>query len=156
LVAGLRTLGPLPPNKMIFFFTCDASSMYTNINTHHALETISTWLATLPIPAFEKIDTPALLAALRIVMTHNVFRFGDTFWVQLSGTAIGTPPAPMYATLYFAIHVEKVIPEFAPELRFYGRYIDDGFGIWIPVDPLINDTRGTSFQTTFGSFGRLT
>jgi hypothetical protein len=55
-------------------------------------------------------------------MTHDVFKFGDTFWVQLSGTAMGAPPAPNYATLYFPQHLN---------LLYYGRYIDDGLGIWI-------------------------
>jgi hypothetical protein len=74
---------------------------------------------------------------------------------SLSGTAIGTPPAPMYATLYFAIHKENLIPQFAPELQFYHSYIDDGFGIWIPKDPSTDNARWTAFQTAFGSFGNL-
>jgi hypothetical protein len=132
--------------------------MYTNIATHHALDEIGNYLRSSPLPAEETVNVDALIAALRIVMTHNVFRFGDTFWVQLSGTAMGAPPAPMYATLYFAIHESRIIPDF-PELHFYRRYIDDGFGIWIP-NPTTSSTvdlqRWESFKTKFGNYGQLT
>ena len=91
LVRDLALLGPLPPSAR--FFTCDATAMYTNICTTHALQVINEWLSESPIPTQAGINVPALNAALRLVMTHNIFRFGDTFWVQLTGTAMGTPPS---------------------------------------------------------------
>jgi hypothetical protein len=43
---------------------------------------------------------------------------------------MGTPPAPTFATLYFAIWEATVIPEFL-ELQMYTWYIDDCYGMWI-------------------------
>ena len=65
--------------------------MYTNIDTKHALEEITQFLQSYSHPL---VNVKALLQALRIIMTHNLFKFGDTFWVQLTGTAMGAPPAP--------------------------------------------------------------
>jgi hypothetical protein len=53
-------------------------------------------------------------------MTNNVFRFGDTHLLQLSGMAMGTPP---YATLFFAIYEEIILQEFKENLLVYRRFL---------------------------------
>ena len=119
----------LPPGALLF--TADAVSMYTNIDTEHALHSIGSYLQRYK-RQFADIPLDALLEALALVMTHNVFSFGDTYWLQLSGTAMGTPPAPSYATIVYAIHEATLIAKYSRNLYFYKRYIDDVFGIWVP------------------------
>jgi hypothetical protein len=154
LVSDLLALGILHTSAR--FFTCDATSMYTNIDTEHALDVISDWLHTSPIPNQANVNINALLAGLRLIMSYNVFCFGDTFWHQLTGTAMGTPPAPMYATLYFYIHESILIPRFQQNLIYYRRYIDDGFGIWIPHPcPILDNIEWNKFVSDFDTFGSL-
>jgi hypothetical protein len=120
-----RTTMELPPNATIF--TADAVSMYTNIHTETALRVITEYLNNNKDTVSELLfDLPAqaLTEALRLIMTNNVFRFGNTHWLQLSGPAMGTPPAPPYATLVFAIHKETILDEFADNLVLYCRFID--------------------------------
>jgi hypothetical protein len=140
-------------------FTMDAVSMYTNIHLGHALPSILSFLTDTPlgrnIVATEDIHLAQLEYALDLVMKNNIFQFGDTYWQQIAGTAMGTPPAPDYATLYFAIFEYRIIPLF-PELSYYVRYIDDGFGIWTPT-PSSSTTLQTSryklFQDTIQTYG---
>ncbi len=89
--------------------------MYTNIDTDHALEVIATFLRTSPLCA--DVPSDAIIAGLEIIMRNNIFRFGDTFWHQRQGTAMGTPPAPPYATLYFGIHELETVPFFEALLK---------------------------------------
>jgi hypothetical protein len=150
LVKKLRNTRLCHPSARLF--TMDAVSMYTNIDTDHALTVISTFLRTdHRLAGIQSLNINALIAGLGIIMRHNVFCFGDTFWVQQNGTAMGTPPAPMYATLYYFIHEQSFIPGF-PQLSAYYRYIDDGFGIWTPSS--VNDTEWDDFVLA-ASFGRL-
>jgi hypothetical protein len=72
-----------------------------------------------------------------------VFQFDDTFWLQISGTAMGTPVACTFATIYYAFHEETsflkkyhhaygetAIEKALAPLRLYGRLIDDTIQIW--------------------------
>ena len=135
------------------FFSMDAVSMYTNINTDHALNVIGDFLFSTEgrnICRKEKVDPSATLAALRLVMTSNVFKFGDTFWEQRSGTAMGTPPAVVYAKLYFFLHEREFVSQF-PELLFYGRFIDDVLGVWNAS----SSERWVEFQQIVNDYGTL-
>ena len=89
--------------------------MYTNIDTSSALKH---FFATSPFCSYLYTHLQdALLQALFILMTHNLFRFGNTYWVQTNGTAMGTPAAPMYATVVFAICEIEIIPRFRSAYR---------------------------------------
>jgi hypothetical protein len=135
-------------------FTADAVSMYTNIGTEHALRIITNYILTQPThQSYEMLH--AVATALEIVMTNNIFQFGDTYWIQLDGTAMGTPPAVTYATIYFSNHENELLTKY-PELAFYRRYIDDIIGIWVPKDPTTDDDRWKLFQNDLNSFGKLT
>ena len=157
VVKDLKNLNKLPPNSLLF--TMDAVSMYTNIHLGHALPIITEFLSTTTlgkkIQRDEGISVSKLAYALELIMENNVFQFGNTYWLQLAGTAMGTPPAPNYATIYFALYERLIVPKFK-ELTYYRRYIDDGFGIWSP-DPTLTAAedlqRWNCFKNTIGNFG---
>jgi hypothetical protein len=141
LLEKLRRIPDLPPTAKLF--TCDARSMYTSIHTNHASSTLK---GTIPYH---------VLIALRIIMNNNIFQWSDTWWKQLNGTAMGTPPACMWATLYFAPHEDKVCNEFATHLLHYWRYIDDGLGIWDWTGTSACITAWNNFKTRMNEFGIL-
>jgi hypothetical protein len=89
--------------------------MYTNINSDHALKTISAFLARQP----DCYNHAAIINALEIVMRYCYFTFGDTCSHQIQGTAMGAPSAPTYATIYYGIHkVDTLLPTFRNQLVF--------------------------------------
>jgi hypothetical protein len=74
-------------------FITDAVLMYTNINRDRALQFISQHIRE-HVSQFANVPAEALIEALEIIMTLNVFTFGDTTCIQDQGTAMGSPPAP--------------------------------------------------------------
>jgi hypothetical protein len=131
-------------------------SMYTNIDTTQALLVISQFLRTHPLcQNIYNIDSEN--RGLEILMRNNLFQFGNTYWLQLEGTAMGTPPVCMYATpLYFAIYEIELLTHFNSSLAFYCRYIDDCFAIWLHhPDPNIDHDTWISFKVSMQCFGKL-
>ena len=151
LIKKLRALGTLPSTAVIVI--ADAVSMYTNIDTTHGLQVIEAWLALHAHELPVGFPTPMVLKALKLVMFNNVFQFDDTYWLQKTGTAMGTNLACVYATIYFSYLEEtkllrvyahqQVVPErlmpqlpaqlptfSEPPLLLHARLIDDAIQIW--------------------------
>ena len=148
---GLKSLKNIPKGALLF--TSDARSMYTNIDTRHALHAFSGFFErfSTTIPSDFSIDL--FLSVLEIVMENNVFEFGKTLWLQCIGTAMGTNCACNYATISYGYHEETyVLPKFQANLIYYKRYIDDVIGIWYSNDP----EKRNQFKSSLNGFGRLT
>jgi hypothetical protein len=48
---------------------------------------------------------------LHLVFENNIFKLGDMFWKQISGTAMGTPLAPPWATAFNALKEMGLLPK---------------------------------------------
>ena len=145
----------IPPFN-VSLFIANAVAMYSNIPQGRALAKISEHLRT-NAAAYSNIPIEATLEALRLIMTHNIFTFGDMTFLQKKGTAMGAPPAPQIATIYYATEEEIFLPLFQPRLLFYCRYLDDTFGLWTHhPDPLTDRQQWQAFQAAMNSNTGLT
>lgn len=128
----------LPPNAVLF--TADATSMYTNIDTTHALAIIGDYIDEHE-DEFPNLEPEPLKKALDLVMRNLICVFGDLYFRQKKGTAMGTPPAPPWATIYYGLHEKKILGNYSDVIDYYRRFIDDIFGIWLTdPDPEIDAT----------------
>ncbi len=131
-------------------FTLDAVGMYGNITTHTALDLISGYLRDeLTLKEYPHYNADALITAMEIVFRNNIIKFGDTHWKQLSGTSMGIPPAPPFASLFEGINENKYISVHADNLPIYKRCIDDGVGCWVPLEhhnTAEDEARWTAFK----------
>ena len=140
-----KALPQLPDSAKLV--TADAVSMYTNIDTAHALTVLPTMIP------MNRIHGKAILKALEIIMRNNIFKFADTYWKQLTGTAMGTPPAPPYATLYYGSREKYLLQKYQPWIIFYKRYIDDVLMLW-DFNNNLSHTKFREFSNEM-AYGRL-
>lgn len=93
---------------------------------------------TLQHPSASQFPSDMIDAALQLVMPDNMLQFGDAFWRQPRGTAVGASTAVNHVNLCVGLlAVAQLLPRFRKQLMFHRRFIDDGIGAWLCEDPLI-------------------
>jgi hypothetical protein len=152
LIEDLKNLN-IPKEARLF--AADAKSMYTNIDTDLGLATLRDFLTYNNTHLPPDFPTDFFLNIMEIVMKNNIFSFMDTHWLQLSGTAMGTPVACSYATITYGHHENtKILTVFEANLLYYRRCIDDIFGVWLPPDT--NRTKTwNNFKKQLNGWGTL-
>ena len=115
--------------------TADATAMYDNITINHGIEIIGVWLNHLKENNQLPDDFPdikLILEALSFIMKNNITQFGDCFFKQLCGTAMGTSVAVMYAGLYYGWHEKiRLLPGYSEEIQDLARFVDDLSILWL-------------------------
>ena len=133
LMLELRRTFPkgLPPGARLF--SVDAIGMYSNIDTEHGIQVLTRWLRDYRDDLPKCMPVDFIIEALAEIMRSNIFQFGDTFWKQTRGCAMGTSAAVNYAYLYVGLlEVKRLLPRYKNCLPFFKRFIDDGIGVWLP------------------------
>jgi hypothetical protein len=129
LIKDLKAIN-IPQNAKLF--TADASSMYTNIDTATGLQALNNIFSTYENRISPIFPREFFLTVLELIMNNNIFTFGDSYWIQLQGTAIGTPTAPLYSIITYEFHENnRILNQYSYNLLYYKPYIDDIFAIWV-------------------------
>ena len=111
----------LPPGTILL--TADATSMYTNIQTRTALNQIAQYVNGNKT-RYLNLPVNAMLGALHLIIKKKI-RFIDIHWLQLKVTAMVTPPAPTYATVFYGIFELSFLERFGNNLLLYRILIDN-------------------------------
>ena len=74
-----------------------------------------------------------------LVLKRNVFEFSNKYFIQTSGTAIGTKLAPGYANLFLSIFERNMLNQYPIKPSIWLRYVDDIFMIWNDSEDKLKD-----------------
>ncbi|KAM4050243.1 uncharacterized protein ACNLHF_014747 isoform 1-T1 [Anomaloglossus baeobatrachus] len=126
----LRRLNGLTADEGILLVTLDVETLYTNICHEHGLRAVEYFLSMSNwAPPLQQL----ILELLEFILTHNVFTFGERFYLQRRGTAMGAACAPSYANLFLGYWEREVFGGGVPassHAQCWLRFIDDIFVIW--------------------------
>lgn len=112
----------IPPNAVLL--CADVMSLYPSIPIPYGLRAVKSTLTTLKQRGLisQDINIDLTLALLEWTLRNNYLSYLDDYYLQLTGTAMGTPVAVMYANIVLA-DLEHCALNELPYL--YMRYIDD-------------------------------
>ncbi|CAJ0946012.1 unnamed protein product [Ranitomeya imitator] len=111
--------------------TLDVNSLYTCIDHQRGIAAVQ-WFLTEHTD-FSPDQLQFCVDLLSFVLHKNFFMFGDQYYIQRTGTAMGSNMAPPYANIFMAAFEETYVythPLFQTHSVYWKRYIDDVFMIW--------------------------
>ena len=112
--------------------TIDVVDMYNSIPHEDGVKAISD--ALVQHTSYSRNQIKAIVNLVSFILNNNCFRFGDLFFKQIRGTAMGSPFAPAYANIFMAYFQKTFIsPTFYSAIHWLKRFIDDIITI-LPVD----------------------
>ncbi|CAJ0928437.1 unnamed protein product [Ranitomeya imitator] len=113
--------------------TLDVNSLYTCINHQRGIDAVQ-WFLT-EYTNFSPDQLQFCMDLLVLVLHKNFFLFSDQYYIQKTGTAMGSNMAPPYANIFMfmAAFEETYVYThllFQKHSIYWKRYIDDVFMIW--------------------------
>ena len=140
------------------FIPADVDNLYPSINIDEALDAIFEFLSNRT--GFPIARTNFLIQLIRWVLRNNYVSFGDNTYLQIQGTAMGTPCAVVVACIFMHIIEEEALSIFkrryyiCTTIFLFKRFIDDyiiivsDYDTGIILMDILN-ARRTSINITF-------
>ena len=128
----------LPPSAEITEVSYDVESLFTNIPLDDTIEKlVSKIFQNNNVYKFKDVlfTKDDLKQALSLCAKDQLFLFNDEIWLQIDGNSMGSPLGPPLANFYVS-HIEENCIDFNSDCapRFYSRYVDDVFAVFIDTD----------------------
>ena len=115
-------------SKDSYLVSLDVASLYTNIPHNERILSCMYYLD--KDRGNNHFYTQNICKLLRIVLENNCFDFNGETFLQTTGTAMGSPMAPSYASLFMGKFKEDFINSISPKPDVWLRFLDDIVMVW--------------------------
>lgn len=127
--------------------SADVTALYPSIPIHLGLEYVKSTLE--QHSSYSTLFIIIIIRMLKLVLTSNAFEHTGDCFLQIAGTAMGTPCAPPFANIFMYCLEHSSVQQWLYEskLFFFYRYIDDilfscAAGLVISFMNLLNQLHG--------------
>ena len=128
-------VAPLVTHSKTFLVTMDVSSFYPNIDHQEGIDGCETALNTR---TSQSVPTSVLCDLIMTILKCNTLKFGERFFHQIKGTAMGTPMAVNLANLFMGKFETDLLNDYRNKYNkppgIWLRYIDDIFSLGIMMN----------------------
>jgi hypothetical protein len=150
-------LDKINPPQHFQFIEADVDNLYPSINIEDGLHALKAFLTNIRM---HHTQVSLLIRLARWVLMNNYVTFGEETYLQISGTAMGTPCAVVFACIYVHIIEQEAFAIFSSTryvdkcIFLFKRFIDDIIAIVSDYDTgcalmKILNSRRNSIHFTF-------
>ncbi len=109
------------------FLTMDVSDLYTMVPQEGGIQAIKKMLRTFQIDQIQGVKTSTILLLARYVMKNNYFVYGNYYYKQIRGGAMGSPLTLTVSNAYMFFFQTPITKWVNHRKGIFCRYIDDIF-----------------------------
>lgn len=118
-------------SRNTLFLTMDVSDLYTMVPQEGGIQAIKKMLRTFQIEQIQGVKTSTILLLARYVMKNNYFIYGNCYYKQIRGGAMGSPLTLTVSNAYMFFFQAPITKWVTHREGIFCRYIDD---IFLTVD----------------------
>ena len=127
-VTMLTTVNIAPNDIMVSF---DVESLFTSVPTSEVLPLLRSRLESDQTPSEESgLSVDSILELVSFCVNTSYFQFGEKFYEQTQGMAMGSPLSPVLANLYMEWFEQTALSSTNKPPKMWKRYVDDTFTIF--------------------------
>ena len=113
-----------------YLVTLDVTSLYTNIPHTDGIDACRFFLDKDPQKSNTSLSVGSICKLMELVLKNNHFQFNGVNYIQNMGTAMGSPAAPAFASLFMGKLEQDYLLSRDLTPALWLRFLDDIFMIW--------------------------